>query len=518
MKFYSRNPLHMFNSWKNRTAGMKTICLAMALILLAAAMPAAAANTSITIFYNGVQKQYEPAPRIINDRVLVPMRDIFEDFGAELDWDSDTRTVTAYREGKYVSVKVGSKTGVMADAVMADGNYQLSNSRNVTLDAAPTIVNDHTMVPLRFVSESLGASVQWIASTRQILINTDGSTTPAAAQEMRGAWMSFNDLANFNSSSIDAMLDEAVDMNLNTVYVHARAFSDAFYRSRLFPWSHKLTGVQGQAPGIDPLQYVVNAGHQRGLRVEAWINPYRISNSTELTYALAASNPAVRWQNDPAKVIRYEVNGQECMIYNPASQEVRNLISDGIMEIIDNYDVDGIHFDDYFYVTGTGEGLDEEYKKSEVNKLVRQVYTVVKAKDPTLSFGISPAGNIGNCLAAGADVESWLSQEGYVDYVCPQIYWTNEYSNVNYQFDNVLNNWLAMKSNPNVKMYVGLALYRCGTEIARDPGWLNRSDNLMTQVQSLRGTGQCSGFILFDISYLLAPEAQGDVANLRKVL
>lgn len=508
------------SSGQTRAARMFSVTLVAVLFLLSAAVPAAAAGSDISIFFNGKQQQYDPPPQIINGRVLVPMTGIFEAFGAEMNWDSATRTAIAFKGGKYVSVQVDSKIGIMADAVPVNGTYQLSNIQNIQLDAAAAIVKSRTMVPLSFVSQALGANVSWLGNTRQVFISNDGSTPPASnnINEMRGAWMSFNDLEYFDRNKIDAMLDKAAAMKLNTVFVHARAFSDAFYKSDIFPWSHKLTGVQGQAPAADPLAYVVKAGHQRGLRVEAWINPYRISNSTELTHSLALNNPAVKWLGDPARVLHYEANDEECLIYNPASQEVRDLITAGILEIVNNYEVDGIHFDDYFYVGSTGANLDESFKKSQVNKLVQQVYTAVKSADPALTFGISPAGNIGNCLAAGADVETWLAQDGYVDYVCPQIYWSNENRSVNAQFDNCLNNWLAMKKNPNVKMYVGLALYRTSLYIAGDPGWENRSDNLRSQVQSLRSTGQCSGFILFDISNLLDEECQPELNNLKTVL
>jgi len=518
---YSFPRLSHRSSIPTRAARIISITLATVILLLAAsAVPASAAGSDISVYFNGERQQYDPPPRIVNSRLLVPMTDIFEALGAEMSWDSASRTAIAFKDGKYVAVQVGSKVGIMADASVANGRYQLSNSQNVSLDAAPIIVDSRTMVPLSFVSQALGAQVSWLGNTRQVFISNDGSSPPPSnnINELRGAWMSFNDLENFDRNKIDAMLDKAAAMKLNTVFVHARAFSDAFYKSELFPWSHKLTGIQGQAPTVDPLEYVVKAGHQRGLRVEAWINPYRISNTTELTHSLALNNPAVKWLGDPDKVIHYEANNEECLIYNPASPEVRNLITDGILEIVNNYDVDGIHFDDYFYVGSTGQNLDEAYKKNQVNALVRQVYSAVKAANPALTFGISPAGNISNCLAAGADVETWLSQDGYVDYVCPQIYWTHQNRLASAQFDNCLNNWLAMKQNPRVKMYVGLALYRTSLSISGDPGWENRSDNLMTQLRSMRATGQCSGFILFDISNLLDEECQPEINNLKTLL
>lgn len=505
-----------------RTGAAKIVStiLVAVLFLLATAVPAAAAGSDITIFFNGVEQQYDPPPRIVNGRVLVPMAGIFQALGAQMSWEPASRTAIAFKEGKYIAVQVGSKTGIRADATVVNGRYQLSNLQNVSLDAAPVIVDSRTMVPLSFVSPALGAQVSWLGNARQVFMSSNGKSLPPSnsINELRGAWMSFNDLENFDKDKIDAMLDKAAAMKLNTVFVHARAFSDAFYKSSLFPWSHKLTGVQGHSFPLDPLEYVVKVGHQRGLRVEAWINPYRISNSTELTHSLALNNPAVKWLGDPAKVIHYEANDEECLIYNPASPEVRQLITDGILEIVNNYDVDGIHIDDYFYVGSTGENLDEEYKKNQVNMLVRQVYSAVKAANPALTFGISPAGNISNCMAAGADVETWLSQDGYVDYVCPQIYWTNQNKLASARFDNCLNNWLAMKQNTRIKMYVGLALYRTSLSISGDPGWESRSDNLMTQVQSIRGTGQCSGFILYDISNLLDEECQPELNNLKTLL
>lgn len=518
LRFFSI-PL-IFRSMMTKPARVKAGGLILALLILVMARPVAAAcDANISIFYNGIEQQYNPAPQILNGRVLAPMRAVFEALGAEVSWDAGSSTAIAFKDGKYVAVQVGSFDGIIAEATMANGKYQLKNRRMVGLDAAPIIVDNHTMVPLRFVSESLGADVQWFGNTRQVFIRPGGPLAPPSTNpEMRGAWLSFNDLANFNRDTIDTMLDKAAEMELNTVFVHARAFSDAFYRSELFPWSHKLTGVQGQAPAVDPLQYIIDGAHQRGLRVQAWINPYRISNNTELTHSLGSDNPAVKWLDDPGKVLHYEVNGEQCLIYNPASQEVRNLITAGILEIVHNYDVDGIHFDDYFYVTGSGENYDIVYKETQVNKLVQQVYAAVKSTDPALSFGISPAGNITNCISAGADVQTWLSQNGYVDYVCPQIYWTSQYINPNYQFGNCLNDWLALKQNPNVNLYVGLALYRVGTDSRSDPGWLSRNDNLMTQVQRIRSTGQCSGFILFDICNLIELQAQNELVNLKSIL
>ena len=304
-----------------------------------------------------------------------------------------------------------------------------------------------------------------------------GPTVPQELEEYRGVWISYLEFESMDFSSesafraeIAAMFDECKAIGLNTVIVQVRPFGDALYPSEIFPWSHLVTGTQGVAPNYDPLLVMVEEAHERELRIEAWVNPYRVQLNVNKPQALAQSNPAVQ---NPTWAI--EANGG--LYYNPALPEVREFITQGVIEIVRSYDVDGIHFDDYFYpfpldvpfdeyLLPNGESL-AQWRRENVNQLIRQVYAAVKAENPNIEFGISPQGNMGNNYTQQySDVEMWLASEGYVDYIMPQIYWGFGYTTSNgseaYQFDTLVQAWSALPRNENVRLYIGLGAYRVG--------------------------------------------------------
>ena len=270
--------------------------------------------------------------------------------------------------------------------------------------------------------------------------------SPASSDEMRGVWVAYLSLDNVNKAKIDSIVSNAKQNGMNTIYFHVRPFGDALYKSNYYPWSHLVTGTQGEAPsdGFDPLAYAVEAAHREGLELHAWLNPLRIMlNSGVYPPTLSADNPYNVWRNDDnAENDDWVIDYGKGKYYNPAIPEVRELIVNGVKEIVENYNVDGIHWDDYFYpasddsfddseayaeyMLGGGKLSLSDWRKQNISTLVKSVYSAVKASDSEVEFGISPAGNIENCLSAGADVKTWGSQEGYVDYLCPQIYWTND--------------------------------------------------------------------------------------------
>ena len=176
--------------------------------------------------------------------------------------------------------------------------------------------------------------------------------------EVRAIWLSYLDLKpmllNSDDSSvgqeqftknIEQAFDNVKALGLNTVIAQVRPFSDALYESELFPWSYLAGGEEGIDPGFDPLEIMVEEAHERGLRLEAWLNPYRVRNSAT-NAELSAENPATAMLKT-GDAIQY--NG--AITYNPASKKAQQLIVDGVREIVENYEVDGIHFDDYFYPT-----------------------------------------------------------------------------------------------------------------------------------------------------------------------
>ena len=227
----------------------------------------------------------------------------------------------------------------------------------------------------------------------------------AAPVAYRAMWVSYLEWPMFDTSgaqgfaaSVGSLLDNCAALGLNTVIVQVRPFGDAVYPSAVYPWSHLVTGVQGQDPGYDPLAIFVEQAHARGLAIEAWVNPYRVRlNDTMPPGELAADNPALLHEG-----WALEANGG--LYYDPALPEVQDMVVQGVTEIVQNYDVDGIQFDDYFYPTtdeafdtesyaryGGGQDL-AEWRRANVNTLVQKVYAAVKAVKPEAVFRHQPAG------------------------------------------------------------------------------------------------------------------------------
>lgn len=334
--------------------------------------------------------------------------------------------------------------------------------------------------------------------------------------DKRAVWVIYQDLAKLsfeNQRSFEKEFKEIVShaqkQKCNTLIVHVRAFSDALYPSQLFPISSVIT----KQPRLtfDPLASMIDLTHQEGLAFEAWINPYRISINEKTYQQFIAHSMKRNWLNDESYTIYY---GTYQYILNPAHQEVRDYITKGVQEIVKNYDVDGIHFDDYFYVEGTHGKTTRKERLDHVNALISQVYSAIKSVEDNVTFGISPQGNYENCLLEGADVDTWLKEEGYVDYVMPQIYWSDSYGvdGNTKMFTKRAKIFSRLKKHKNVKLYAGLAIYRAGQEDKHDIGWSQRSDNLSHQIQVLYQYGY-DGYSLFDYSSMMKEEGQKEMSE-----
>lgn len=304
------------------------------------------------------------------------------------------------------------------------------------------------------------------------------AAAPASPQtpqsEMRGVWFSYRDWQKYlkgkNAAQFDAAFTQICDNiklhGCNTIFLHVRSHNDAVYPSTIYPWSTEM--LNGN-PGFDPLKKAVTIAHARGLQLHAWINPHGYRNG-----AFAGDASLVNPQN----------------------------ILAGINEILTGYAVDGIHFDDYFPPFG----------KDYHNALIRMVYETVHAHGKV--FGISPQGNLDNNRAAGVDIDTWLSKKGYVDYLCPQIYWTNQYGKkgTTTMYNNRLVLWNAL-NKAGVTMYVGLAGYRAGQSFSYDPGWAKKNTNLLEQAHIAR-LFQWNGYILFSYDSMNDARAAAEYANL----
>ena len=347
----------------------------------------------------------------------------------------------------------------------------------------------------------------------------------------RAMWISYLEWPLLDTSSAEAftasvctMLDNCVSVGLNTVIVQVRPFSDAIYPSQIYPWSHVVTGTQGQDPGFDPLAVFVEQAHTRGLIIEAWINPYRVRlKGSTLENALAPDNPAVLHPD----WVRETDSG---LYYDPSRPEVQEMVAQGVLEIIRNYKVDGIQFDDYFYPTmdeafdaerfaeyGAGQTL-AEWRRSNVNALVQKVYETIKAEKPSVVFGISPQGNNDNNYTQQySDIGLWMSTPGYVDYITPQVYWGFDYTTQNgsqrYAFGNIIDEWLAMPRDPSVSLAFGLGAYRIGDgdgSWAESEEWQN-GHNLADMARLLAARG-ADGYALYRYEQLFSSGQYAELA------
>ncbi|MBO5489089.1 MAG: family 10 glycosylhydrolase [Eubacterium sp.] len=314
----------------------------------------------------------------------------------------------------------------------------------------------------------------------------------AGSLSTRGVWISvfnYEELglcadqseAQFRANA-NTVFRRVKENGCNTVYYHVRSFDDAIYPSKIVGWSKYFLN-KSSAPSYDPLSILLASAHKYGLKFHVWMNPYRV------TYQ---------------------------KVLDPAKSTTTERISAHVSEILNHYKVDGIHFDDYFYPTNEKkyQSLSEKKKKTNVNNMVKTIYSVVKKKNKKLLFGISPAGNPEYCDRIGADVATWLSEAGYVDYIVPQIYWTNEYREDGKKtayFSKKLEEWRQMNTL-DIPMYIGLALNRGGSNLKADPGWKNSSRNIADMLKLIR-QGNSEGYVLFDYNSLYRDETAKEVKN-----
>ena len=392
-------------------------------------------------------------------------------------------------------------------------------------------------------SVAVNAAAASDAQTEQTTVNTD---------EYKGFWFSYYDYTAYrakykkrNATTFKKYFTQAVkkgkSLGMNCIIVHVRPFGDAMYKSKYFPWSKCISGKQGKNPGYDPLKIMTQVAHANGMKIEAWINPYRVASGSTNYKKLSTKNPARKWHNKK-KTRRNVLAYKGSLYYNPAKAQVRNLIVNGVKEIVENYDVDGIHMDDYFYPAFSSSNVNsafdaKEYRAStmakgkqnivsfrreQVNMLVKAIHSAVKSIDPSVTFGISPAGNIDNLTSRYSyyvDINKWLNSSDYVDYICPQIYWGFKHPYA--KFDRVTNRWMNAAKSKKVKVYIGIAVYRAGHNIgagsAERREWRSDANILKKQVQYARKKG-CDGFAFFDYQDLKSKKSAKAVKQLKKVL
>ena len=323
-------------------------------------------------------------------------------------------------------------------------------------------------------------------------------------------WMTGKSENDFKTAVSEAF-ENCRKLGINTVFVHVRAYGDAYYESTLFPKGAYLTG------DYDPLAVMTEEAHAKGLSIHAWINPLRCQTpehlaSTDKRYVLR------QWYADD------EMNGTRMVCVDgrywldPAYPEVRQLVADGVTEILDAYDVDGIHIDDYFYPTQDAE-FDEKafaesgasdlaaFRRENCSQMVSLLYDTVKSHDPECIFSISPQGNIRSDLESQyADVKTWSREAGYCDWIVPQLYYG--FQNDTCPFSETLAEWQELADS--AKLVIGLAAYKVGAE---DPWagdgaweWIADTQVLSTETAMVLDENALAGVAFYSYASVFTPE------------
>ena len=310
------------------------------------------------------------------------------------------------------------------------------------------------------------------------------------------------------------ILDTYKKLNYNAVIVQIRSVGDAFYPSKLAPWSKYLTGKEGKAPNpyFDPLEWMITEAHQRGFEFHAWLNPYRAT----MNLKTEELSPEHDFYKHPDWMIKYAGK----YYYNPALPEVQNHLTAVVEEVVANYDIDAIHFDDYFYpykVPGEkfndaasfikyGDGMSlEDWRRSNVNDFVRCIAIAIKNSKPWVQFGISPFGVWRNKSVdpRGSETESgqtnyddlfadpmaWMEYR-WIDYLIPQLYWSMDHPKASYS--KLLRWW--SENSKNVAVYIGNGSYKINAD--SDKRW-NNPKEIPNQIDYARNYKNIQGNAFF---------------------
>lgn len=343
-------------------------------------------------------------------------------------------------------------------------------------------------------------------------------------EEIRGVWVSYSEVnALLADGGLEQnyknLLENCAALGLTDLFLHIRAFCDAIYPSEYFPLTAAAAAYE-----YDVLDYMIRKAHEKNIRVHGWLNPYRVRTADADFAALPEKSPAKIWKTDENPQNDTAVCVYNGIYLNPASSEVRQLILNGIREVLTAYELDGIHLDDYFYPT-TDPQFDAasyaayvassakplslaEWRTANVNALVSGCYTAVKFVDSDRIFSISPAADIeGNKTELYADVAAWC-ESGCVDWLIPQLYFGFEYPTEAFRYETLLARWKSVVEPTSAKLLIGLAPYKLATESEPDKAeWANTTDLLARQVTAARKSG-ATGVLFFSSTALFSGKEQ----------
>ncbi len=351
-----------------------------------------------------------------------------------------------------------------------------------------------------------------------------------------GLWLSYIEIRDLLKTpetfktEFAKVIENCKKLKITQLYIHVHSHCDSIFKSDYYPLTK-----EAKKYNYDVFEYMISQCKRVGIKVHAWINPYRVSATTEDVKTLSKSSPAYIWLND-----RDEQNDRNVVFYNgiylnPGEAQVRKLVVDGIKEIINKYSVSGIHFDDYFYPTTKKELDSVSYKaycestevplklaawrRSNVDTLVSDCRTAIDLLNKKIIFSISPAASIKmNYRSYYADIEGWV-KKGYLDEIIPQLYFGFKHPQEEFKFDNLLNEWIKLsQKNEKVKLTIGLAAYKIGTESKSDgTEWKKNTDILARQRKLCYKFNDVDGVVYFSYSSLFSSK-KANIAERKNII
>ena len=322
---------------------------------------------------------------------------------------------------------------------------------------------------------------------------------------------------------MEEVLDNVKSLGFNTIFLQIRPNADSMYPSAYYPMSSYVVGELGKDAQYDPLEIIVRLAHDRELSIHAWINPMRGMMDEEILL-VGPEFPMRQWLDDPELRGRYIVLVNGRWYLNPAYGEVVDLICFGAAEALNRYDFDGLHIDDYFYPTtdpsfdadaygdylSAGGTLDlADYRRSVVSGLVSGLHEEALNSGEGRIFGISPAGNVDKVFNEQfADVYRWCREAGYIDYICPQVYFGMEHGT--HDFVKVCNTYQDMIQSDSVNLIIGMTFGKAHSQEDTWAGsgkdeWKNHQDVLARSLQSTLDLIKCRGVAVFSYQYFFDP-------------
>lgn len=340
-------------------------------------------------------------------------------------------------------------------------------------------------------------------------------------------------------------LDKLKSLGINTVFFQVKPDGTALWPSKILPWSDTLTGQIGLDPGYDPLLFMLEEAHKRGMKVHAWFNPYRVTTNTKPS-TVAALNRTISLNPASVFVLHRDWirSASDRFVLDPGIPEVRDWITSIVAEVVAHYPVDGVQFDDYFYTETPGSTLNDnqtfrqygagfaskaDWRRHNTEMLISQVSKTVKQLNPNVKFGVSPAGVWRNRShdpagsetsgaaaydEAFADTRLWV-QKGLLDYIAPQVYWP--FSRKAARYDVLAKWWADVVKPTGTRLYIGVALYKVGEPSRIEPDWTVSGGvpELKKQLDLNETVPHINGTILFREDYLNQPQAQDAVNYLK---